>query len=49
MNPCFGCGDRNRINTKVSEFNWYYSSGYNSLSLKLSSAYFLAPYHFEKP
>ncbi|WP_327440300.1 hypothetical protein [Pseudomonas donghuensis] len=31
--------DRNRINTKEFEFNGYYSSGYSSLSLKLSSAY----------
>ncbi|MNM58905.1 hypothetical protein D3C81_701480 [compost metagenome] len=34
---------------KSSEFNGYYSSGYNSLSLKLSSAYFQAPDHREKP
>lgn len=34
------CGDRNRINTKGAEFISYYSSRYNSVSLKLSSAYF---------
>jgi len=42
-----GAGDRNRIDTEISEVKRNYSSGYNSLSLKLPSPYFGAPDHCE--
>lgn len=45
---CMWCGDRSRTSTQASELIGYFSSGYNSLSLKLPSAYSQASDHREK-